>query len=475
MPLFRVSRASRTAWLVAFIAAGCVYPRLSTSPDWKDDDAAGGDGSEAGSAGSQAQGGEGASSGSGGSAPVSGGQGAAGPVGGEGGAPPVQEDIIRATVVDQFDTPVPGVVVLIDDVELVSDAEGKVSLSDSGKTRFDVTVVDETNRVAYRYEGVTRRDVRLGLSLTQEDWRSATVSGTVQTSFNASNLRVFFDDRRRGYSSVGMRNAADTAPSVRYEMEPMWGGATTLNGQLSAMNHVADPVRNVAERYEFGSVPLALTDGDVKSNVNLQLTELATRELDVSVSVPAGVTRYDTLLFGNFAYTNTAPTSQETYLVPDDPAFDAADVPSYFNVSCTSPEGNSSLVVPLDSNTADVDAACGAPPVLVSPAPGAVGVKQDARFAFEPKLSGCHSFSITHQGSWSVVILTMHSETVAPDLTKYGLSYAAHDVSWTAGTTSPCDGIDTYVAPIDRAAPPPRLTYVVKADRSAGATFTTTD
>jgi hypothetical protein len=388
--------------------------------------------------------------------------------------PSVEEDVIHGVVVDQYETPVSGIVVLIDDVELVSDASGEVSLVDSGKQTFTVTVVDEASRFAYVFEGVTRRELRLTVSVpVDEAPYTANVSGTAETSLPETNLRVAYDDQRRIYAATGVRNPADVAPRVRYDLRATWGGAEELEGQLSAMNFVGSPIQNMPESYEFVATRLALSATGDSQEVDLKLATLNTRELKVSVDTPAGVTRLDTLLFGNFAFSNLSPTSPQTYVIPNDPRFDAAQLSSYFALSCSSTAGSINLLVPLDAKTPDVNDECGSPPSLVSPPSGAIDVTNDTPFVFEPELDGCHSFSITHQGSWSVLIFTMNSQVLAPDLSKYGLSYAPHEASWTAGSTSPCDGIDDYVAPVDREAPEAGLDYAVRADRSAGSTFST--
>ncbi len=476
MASFRERRALRAASWLGFVAIGCVYPHLSSSPDWKDEDAAGGEPTQAGSSGRGGGGGSGSGA-KGGSAPNDGGAGAAAPLGGEGGAPPAIEDVIRGVVLDQFDRPVSGVVVLIDDVELVSDADGVVALVDSGKQSFTATLVDQKNRIAFVYEGVTRRELRFNLAaLPEDDWHTAKVSGTAETSLNAYNLRVAYDDRARSFSQLGMRNAADMSPSVRYDLSAVWSGWDTMDGQLSAMNFVGSPAQNMPESYEFASMPLALAAGDLKKNVDLELTPLATRELSVEANLLAGVTRYDVLLLGSFAFSNAAPTSDQKYLIPDDPVFDAAKLPSYLTIACSSPEGSFSVIVPLTAKMGNLQEDCRAPARLVSPEANATDVTNDTPLVFEPELDGCHSFNLVHdvsKGGWSVLIQTMNSEVVAPDLSKYGLSFTPHDVSWTAGTTSPCEGIDSYLAPIDRDAPATPLSYVLRSDRSSSAAFST--
>lgn len=462
---------ARTAWLIGVVAVGCVYARLSTSSDWngEGEGGAGGEPSQAGQGGS----GQGGNGGRGGSV-SSGGEGATPPLGGEGGVPAVEEDVIHGVVLDQHDTPIPGVVVLIDDVELVSDAKGEVSLVDSGKQIFDVAIVDEAAKIAYVYEGVTRRELRLSVAArVGQALHSATVSGTAQTSVNESNLRVAFDDRRRGFGAIGTRNPSDVAPNVRYDLEATWGGADELNGRISAMNFVGSPIQNMPESYEFASIPLALAADDAKKSVDLELAPLLTRELRVAITALPGVTRFDTLIFGNFAFSNASPTADEAYVIPNDPVLDAAQLTAFFTLSCSSPEGSVNLVVPLNADTSDIEDECGNAPQLVSPQSGATDVTNDTPFVFEPELDGCHSFSITHQGTWSLLIITTKTQVIAPDLSKYGLSDAPHEVSWTAGSTSPCEGIDGYLAPIDREAPPATLDYAVRADRSASSSFST--
>ncbi|RYZ09869.1 MAG: hypothetical protein EOO73_03025 [Myxococcales bacterium] len=467
------SLSARAAWFFGFVAAGCVYPHLSSSPDWaEENDGAGGEPAPGGASG----GGEGGVGAQGGSSPTEGVAGATASMAGAAGTPPVDEDVIHGVVLDQFDAPVPGIVVLIDDVELVSDEDGEVSLVDSGKEVFDVTVVDEPHKIAYVYHGITRHELRIGVA-TQPSAQasSAKLEGTIATELNETNLRVMYVDAARGVQAIGERNPADNAPNVRYSVAPTWSGEGELNGRLMAMNFTPHPVQLIPQAYELGVLDVALAADDSKKNVNLRLEPLQTRELNVELSTPAGVTRYDTLLLGSFAFTNTAPLPSQTYLIPSDPAFDAAELAMLLLVSCVAPEGSASFTIPITEATSQLQQKCGTPPKLTSPPSGATGVKNDATLSFEPQLEGCHSFSITHTAEsspWSVFIFTMNTEVVAPDLSKYGLSYAPHDVSWTAGSTSPCDSIDNYLAPIDRDAPT-QLTEVASSDRSGGSTFTT--
>lgn len=469
---FRERRGARAAWLLGFVAFGCVYPHLSSSPNWNgDDDTAGGDSAEAGKGGG---GSGGKSGGSGGEEPNG---GTPEPIGGEGGVAPVR-DLIHGVVADQYDTPIEDIVILIDDVELISDENGEFELEGSGKKVFDLTVVDPKNKSAFVYQGVTRRELRIAATSTVGALpHHASVSGTVQTADDELNLRVAFRDASRPFDALGVPNVDDVAPAVRYTLDANWGGGDTLDGQLLALNYTADPIKNVPESYAFGAVDLSLKADDVKTNVDVELTALKTRSITVAVTAEPGVTRFDTLIFGTFAFTNSAPTSLQPYVVPSDPKFTAAGLPALLSVTCSGAlNANASYFVPIADDLTRFDGECGKFATLLSPAPEATDVTNDTPLSFEPGIDGCHSFSITHQQpGWSVFILTTNTEVVPPNLSKWGLSYAPHDVSWTAGSTSPCGAIDDFLAPVDRSQPPMTFTGVTRSNRSGGANFRTAE
>jgi hypothetical protein len=474
MLLLRERRAARAAALTCLVAAGCAYPHLSTSPDWNGDDAAGGDGAEAGEGGSRAGSG-GKSGGSGGSEPNGGVPEP--PVGGQGGEAPMR-DLIHGLVADQYDNPIADIVVLIDDVELTSDENGEFELADSGKQTFDVTFVDQKNKSAFVYQGITRRELRVtATSNVAVLPHHASVEGTVQTADAETNLRVAFRDPSRALDAFGMRNVADVSPAVRYSLDANWGGADTLKGKLMALNYVGDAVQNLPESYTFGAVDLTLKAGDLKQGVDVELAALATRKITVNMTAPPGGTRTDALLFGTFAFANPAPASSQPYFIPDDPAFDAVGLPGLLSLSCSSAAGaNAAYAVPITDELTRFDGECDAFPQLISPEPDATGVTNDTPLSFEPGVDGCHSFSITHQQpGWNVFIFTTQTEVVPPNLSKWGLTYAAHDVTWSAGSSSPCESIDGFLAPIDRSLPPARLMNVAISDRSAGAKFSTAE
>jgi hypothetical protein len=463
-----------TLWALGAIAIGCVYPELSTSPDWRSDSEAGA-GADAGSGGSNSSGTGGrpsaGSSNEAGAEPGNLGGNGEGGEGGEGGAP--GPDIIHATVVDPNGEPIAGVPILIDDLELETDANGEASTPGQDRASFRATLVIMETKSAFVYEGLTRRELYFMLPGAQNlELATGTLQGTITMGMGAENLQVAFVDGSSSYS--GLRNVADMAPNVRYDVTPSWPGGT-LNGSVLGLNWVVGPGMNAPSSFAFGSTTASLTPNATVTGLDFALLDIATRELAVSISTPAGATRNDFLVLTPFNVTNLAPPASLTYHIPDDDDFDALVSNKQFLTSCTfgTTGANSSVFVPIGDTRSSIDEACPSPPELTTPADMAKGVKRTTPLVFTPSHSGCNSFYVSHLApTWNVAVFTLENEVVLPDLSAYGLDYTEHDVSWTASTSSPCHSIDDYATP-PTGEPIPDDLPATSFSRSAPRLFTT--
>jgi hypothetical protein len=461
-------------WALGAIAIGCVYPELTTSPDWQGDSQAGA-GPDAGSGGSNSSGNGGrpnaGGNDEGGAEPGNlGGNGESGE-GGEGGAP--GPDTIHATVVDSNGEPLAGVPILIDGLELETDANGEASTPGEGRASFRATVVGIETKTAFVYEGLARRELHFVLpgAPTPAPVTGA-LQGTIATNLTEQNLQVVFVAGSSSY--FGIRNAADMAPSVRYDVNPSWPSGT-LNGSVLGLSWAVGPGMSAPSSFAFGSTPASLAPNATVTGLDFTLVDLSTRELAVTISVPAGATRNDFILLTPFSVTNLNPPESLTYHIPDEGGFDAFVPDKQFLTSCTfgASGATSSIFLPIGDDRSSIDEACPSPPQLTAPADMAQGVKRTTPLAFIPSHSGCHSFYVSHLApAWNVTVFTLDNEVVLPDLSAYGLAYAEHDVSWTASTSAPCDSIDDYAAP-PTGEPLPDDLPATTFSRSSARIFTT--
>jgi hypothetical protein len=287
-------------------------------------------------------------------------------------------------------------------------------------------------------------------------------------------LQVTFVDLERDRSFFGFRNVSDVAPDVRYEITPSWSGGT-LNGAVRAFNWVKEPGFNVPSSYAIGSIPASLTPNAAVTGLDITLSQVMTRELPVTITMPVGATRDDFLLLGDFTVSNLSPSAATlTYVIPDDELFDDESNAMQFLSTCTFGEvggANSTVALPLAALDS-IDEACPTPPELTSPPDAAAAVTLATPLVFSTSQTGCNSVNVSYVSqAWTVTVWTLENEVILPDLSAWGLSYATQDVDWTASTSSPCDSVDTFVQP-PTGQPQgalPRFTF----GRSAHGTFTT--
>ncbi len=376
--------------------------------------------------------------------------GPVGGAGGEGGAAGL--DIIRATVVDQDGEPFAGVTLLIDDMQLETDAAGQAMTAGEGRASFTAMLIAAESKAAYVFDGVTRRELHFVLPrVDAAPLVTGKLEGTVNTDLAAENLQVTFVDLERDRSFFGFRNVTDVAPDVRYEINPSWSGGT-LNGNVRALNWMKDPGFSVPSSYAIGFVPASLTPNATVAGLDITLSQVMTRDLPVTITAPVGATRDDFLLLGPFSVSNLSPSAATlTYMIPDDERFDDEGMAMQFVSTCTFGEvggANSTVAVPLTATLDSIDETCPTPPELNSPPDEATGITHVTPLAFTTNQTGCNAVNVSYVSqAWTVTVWTLENEVVLPDLSAWGLDYDAQDVDWTASTSGPCDSVDVFLQP----------------------------
>jgi hypothetical protein len=357
--------------------------------------------------------------------------------------------------------------VFVKDQNTVTGDDGKFSMPEAPAT-YDAYVRDPDGLTVSVFNGLTRRDpvlVHAGtVATTARAILSGTLSGGAQYPLvGADAVTVGYLSPEASYSmALGGSLPIGTAGPTFGPLSVQWAGPETITGELVAIGTFSGG--DAGQTNWFCSAPMALSDGDTRSNVAVQLQPVA-RSGAVSgvVDVPDGGQLVQTQLLFHFPdagapliyATQQRPGRLDFDVVPDlsdagaELCVVAAGVPgSYLTQRCGVVPGSQGVNLTLQ-----------AAPSLLSPADQAT-VSVSTAFTWNQFANGIHLLSlepaVPTKATPRIHFFTTATTTTWPDLSSIGLAYpVAYDYQCDVEGFGPYVSMDDAFGPSGIAMPNP--------------------
>ncbi|RYZ04908.1 MAG: carboxypeptidase regulatory-like domain-containing protein [Myxococcales bacterium] len=446
-------------------AYGAVCLALWAAACGSDDDKRSDRGAEAGAAGADSAEGGSTSAGTSGSADAGegttglggatlggAGDGSSGETGssGAGGIEPGAKVNVTGQLVSPQGAPLAGVRVEVSGEAVTTGENGEFAAE--AVVPYDI-VVRHTETDTDVYLGVTRKDPKIvGLYSTAN--RSATLTGKLsgvgypvpaghETELTIRGVDVGFSNRQAAGSNGDYVSSGS----------PAWTGGETTQATLFALQHDLTTGAFTA----IGSKVVTLTDQEQLTSPEADLTLVAAvpRDLDVTISAPAGID-YSTVVFfvGNVPVTIDSPSSEFTLQVPEAVP---EEVGLVLNLDAMVDGRRTYVLSTLPSSTESLDLEIGVPPAATSPADEATlsattgafrftaqpGAVSRVRFRYAEILSG-GELRIDHYTN----VMTDDASLPLSRLLALDLDLPADEpMTWTVESRADAPTVDAYLAP----------------------------
>jgi len=324
---------------------------------------------------------------------------------------PVTLDV-QGRVVDLFRRAVPGATVTIAGASTTAASDGSFAMADVAWP-YDVTVTLPGKNEVHEYLGLTRANPVLPvLDQVVTPTYGASVAGTLTGSSANGNQEItevaFASPEANGGTVLWANGGPDFGP-----FGVAWEGTSTTHGSLVALKWSVGPSGLPQKYLGFAAGALSLSDQQVASGSDLELSAVGTSYLSGTLTVPAGFTvaskalwmtpgRYTGMLLGTVGDSDP----QYTFATP------VAGEP--LGVQAKATLGNASTTLyraGLQPNQV-VDLALPDPPALGAPASGTVDYT--TVFQWTPVADTVSVLTLTSQTGPAVFVYTASASAGLP-------------------------------------------------------------
>jgi hypothetical protein len=194
---------------------------------------------------------------------------------------------VRGRVLDELLSPIANASILIDGSVTTTAADGTFA-ANGVYAPYDVVVAPSGTTHAWDFEGLTRSDPTLSL-YSVGTGHAATVAGTVGGGTLQSNEQAFLvpGGTTRTDRNVQMGPGGGSAFGPGYIA---WNSVDPLDTTLYALGALFDNSGNPTSYTRFGSLAIALRDGDARTGLVIPTQAVQTAAVSGGLSAPSGYT-----------------------------------------------------------------------------------------------------------------------------------------------------------------------------------------
>jgi hypothetical protein len=368
--------------------------------------------------------------------------GAGGALGNGGSTTQIEDppDLVRGVIVHRGKlVPLANLIIDISGNTVSTDESGRFELRGVPET-YDATVFLGERRV-HVFKGLTRRNPTLRVNALEPGNKVAAIGGTLSGGVgfpNPTNYRAAV-----GFLlTPGVANSA-LVSADRYDLKTSWYSDPKRDLALRALQWSVDLAGMPTGYAGFGTKNVAVTDAAKVDNVQIALGSVESRKLTQVFKIPAGSTPQNwSVKVGPISVISAVPQMSGTaeYTIPK-----GVDAPIVVSVQADKPLSRGMWIVGNELSTLNTELP--APPTLLVPFEGGLGITNNHKFTWKPFGAGIHEVVFTSEELVATVTLA-DTTTTMPDLTRFGVPLPKGvSFLWLVRGIAPVTSLDEFSGP----------------------------